>query len=72
MDKAQYISGIAPNIPFSEFNFRNLHITMFENSEFGRIKSKLSLREIAGNFRLTRKNPIKKVFNSPQHSVFTS
>lgn len=60
MSKVRNFSEIAPNIAFPEFNFDDLYMSTFEKSELGRISKLLSLREIAENFGLVRKNMRQK------------
>lgn len=52
MAKVQNFSEISPNLPFTEFDFYDLYRKTFENSELGRIKRKLPLREMAENLGL--------------------
>ena len=56
MSKVRNFAELAPNIPFTEFNFYDLYRSTFEKSELGRIKKLLSLRDIAENFGLTSKS----------------
>lgn len=56
MAEVQNISGITPNIPFTEYVFYDLYRLTFEKSEFGMIKQKLLLFEMAENFGLTGKS----------------
>lgn len=65
MAKVQNISEITPNIPFTEYNFYDLYRKTFENSELGRIKSMLPLREMASNFGLTGKGLRPKLGRKP-------
>lgn len=55
MAKVQNFAEISPNLPFTEYNFYDFYKQTFENSELGRIKKMLPLREMAENFGLTRK-----------------
>jgi len=50
MAKVQNFAGISPNLPFTEYNFYDLYRQTFENSELGKIKANLPLREMAENF----------------------
>lgn len=52
MAKVRNFSEIAPNLPFSEFDFYDLYRSTFEASELGRIKKLLPLREMAKSFGL--------------------
>ena len=54
MSKVRSFSEIAPNIAFPEFNFYELYYSTFENSELGRIKKLLPLREMAENLLIVR------------------
>ncbi len=56
MAKVQNLSGISPDIPFTEFDFYDLYRQTFEKIELGRIRQKLPLHEMAENFGLTRKS----------------
>ena len=49
MSKVQNFAEIAPTLAFSEFDFYDLYRSTFENSELGRIKRLLPLREMAEN-----------------------
>ena len=69
MSKLRNFSEIAPNIAFPKFNFYELYYSTIENSELGRIKKLLPLREIAENFGLVRKNMRPKL---GRRSFFTS
>ena len=59
--KVQNFSGISPDLPFTEFDFYDLYRKTFENSELGRIKKKLPLREVAENLGLTNRSMRAKV-----------
>jgi len=61
MAKVQNFAGISPNLPFTEYNFYDLYKQTFENSELGRIKKMLPLREMAENFGLTNRSMRPKV-----------
>ena len=52
MAKVQNLSGISPDLPFTEFDFYDLYRQTFEHSELGRIKKKLPLGEMAENLGL--------------------
>ena len=73
MSKVRNFSEIAPNIAFSEFNFYELYYSTFENSELGRIKKLLPLREMAENLGLVRKSMRlklgRKSFFTPEGKV---
>ena len=47
MTKVRNFVEIAPNLPFSEFNFYELYRETFEHSELGRMKKLLPLHEMA-------------------------
>lgn len=47
---------VAPDLPFSDFDFYELYMSMFERSELRRIKKLLPLREMAENFGLVSKS----------------
>jgi hypothetical protein len=46
-DEGRNFAEIAPNLPFSEFNFYELYRETFEKSELGRMKKFLPLHEMA-------------------------
>ena len=52
MAKVQHISGITKRLPFEDLDFYDLFRITFENSELGRMKRLLPLREMAVNFGL--------------------
>lgn len=56
MSKVQNFAGIAPNLPFTEYNFYEFYRETFEKSELGRIKRLLPLHEMAESFGLTCKS----------------
>lgn len=56
MSKVQNFAEIAPNIPFTEFDFYKLYRTTFENTELGRIKKLLPLHKMAENLGLVSKS----------------
>ena len=56
MSKVQNFAEIAPNIPFSEFDFYELYRKTFENSELGRIKKLLPLHKMAESLGLVSKS----------------
>ena len=60
MSKVRNFAEITPNLPFSEFNFYELYRATFENSELGRMKKILPLREMAESFGLVRKSMTPK------------
>ena len=60
MTKVRNFAEITPNLPFSEFNFYELYRATFENSELGRMKKILPLREMAESFGLVRKSMTPK------------
>ena len=47
MAKVQNFSGISPDLPFTEFDFYELYRRTFATSELGKIRKRLSLREMA-------------------------
>ena len=61
MSKVQNFAKIAPNIPFTEFNFYDLYRKTFETTELGRIKKLLPLHEMAENLGLVRKSMAPKL-----------
>ena len=61
MAKVQNFSGISPNLPFTEFDFYDLYRKTFENSELGKIRKRLPLREMAENFGLISKRMRPKI-----------
>lgn len=61
MAKVQNFAGISPNLPFTEYNFYDLYRQTFENSELGKIKANLPLREMAENLGLTNRSMRPKV-----------
>lgn len=73
MSKVRNFSEMAPNIPFSEYDFYALYRSTFEKSGLGRIKRLLPLREMAENFGLVRKSlrpkPGPKPFFTPEGKV---
>ena len=56
MSKVQNFAEIAPNIPFTEFDFYELYHKTFEASELGRIKKLLPLRKMAESLGLVSKS----------------
>ena len=56
MTKVQNFAEIAPNIPFSEFDFYELYRKTFENTELGRIKKLLPLHKMAESLGLVSKS----------------
>ena len=73
MAKVQHISGITKRLPFEDLDFYDLFRITFENSELGRMKRLLPLREMAVNFglmpeRYERKRGPKPFF-SPEGKV---
>ncbi len=56
MAKVRNLAEIAPNIGFTEFDFYDFYRSTFEQSELGRIKKVLPLREVAENFSLVSKS----------------
>ena len=69
MAKVQNFAGISPNLPFTEYDFYDLYRQTFENSELGKIKATLPLREMAENFGLTNRSMRPKV---GRRSYFTA
>ena len=65
MAKVQNFSEISPNLPFTEYDFYDLYRQTFENSELGKIKANLPLREMAENFGLTNRSMRAKVGRRP-------
>ena len=64
---------MAPNLPFSEYDFYALYRSTFEKSGLGGIKRLLPLREMAENFGLVRKSlmpkPGPRPFFTPEGKV---
>lgn len=60
MTKVQKLAEIAPNLPFSEFNFYDLYRQTFEQSELGKIKKLLPLHEMAKSFGLVSNRKVKR------------
>ena len=69
MAKVQNFAGISPDLPFTEYDFYDLYRQTFENSELGKIKATLPLREMAENFGLTNRSMRPKV---GRRSYFTA
>ena len=73
MSKVRNFAEIAPTLAFSEFDFYDLYRSTFENSELGRIKRLLPLREMAENLglvsRSTRTKLGRKSFFTPEGKV---
>ena len=73
MAKVRNIAEIAPTLAFSEFDFYDLYRSTFENSELGRIKRLLPLREMAENLGLVSRNMRTKLgrksFFTPEGKV---
>ena len=73
MAKVQHISGITKRIPFEGYDFYDLFRITFENSDLGRMKRILPLREMAKSFGLVGKYPERhrgrKPFFSPEGKV---
>ena len=56
MSKVRNFAELAPNIGFSEFDFYDLDLSTFENSELGGMKKLLPLHAMAENFGLVSKS----------------
>ncbi len=73
MSKVQNFAEIAPNLPFTEFDFYDLYRKTFEKSELGRIKKLIPLHEMAENLGLVdgsmRRKPGRKAFFTPEGKV---
>ena len=73
MSKVQNFAEIAPNLPFTEFDFYDLYRKTFEKSELGRIKKQIPLHEMAENLGLVdgsmRRKPGRKAFFTPEGKV---
>ena len=73
MSKVRNFAEIAPTLAFSEFDFYDLYRSTFENSELGRIKRLLPLREMAENLGLVSRNMRTKLgrksFFTPEGKV---
>ena len=68
MAKVQHISGITKRIPFEDLDFYDLFRITFENSELGRMKRLLPLREMAVNFGLVSNRHERKRGPKPYFS----
>lgn len=53
MARVHNFAGISPNLPFTEFDFYDFNRKTFKNSEPGRIRKKMPLREMVENLGLT-------------------
>jgi len=56
MSKVQNFAGIAPDLPFTEYNFYEFYRETFEKSELGRMKRLLPLHEMAEDFGLVSRS----------------
>ena len=61
MSKVRNFAEISPTLAFSEFDFYDLYRSTFENSELGRIKRLLPLREMAENLGLVSRSTRTKL-----------
>ena len=68
MAKVQHISGITKRLPFEDLDFYDLFRITFENSELGRMKRLLPLREMAVNFGLVSNRHERKRGPKPYFS----
>ena len=71
MAKIRYLSEIQQEIAFTEFDFYQRYAETFKNSELGRIKSLLPLRQMAISFGLLEEHPMTKRVKRGRKSFFT-
>ena len=60
MTKVRRISELSQSLPFTEYDFYDLYLKTFENTELGRMKKVLSLRQMAETFGLINKRQVPK------------
>lgn len=71
MIKIQNLSDIQPEIAFSEYDFYKNYEQSFEQTELGRIKKLLPLREMAISFGLIEEHPKSLRVKRGRKSFFT-
>lgn len=73
MTKVTHFAENAPNLPFTEFDIYDLYRRTFIDTELGRMKSLLPLREKAENLGLTSMNMMpkrgRKTYFTPEGKV---
>ena len=60
MTKVRRISELSQSLPFTEYDFYDLYLKTFENTELGRMKKVLPLRQMAETFGLINKRQVPK------------
>ena len=60
MTKVRRISELCQSLPFTEYDFYDLYLKTFENTELGRMKKVLPLRQMAETFGLVNKRQVPK------------
>ena len=60
MTKVRRISELSQSLPFTEYDFYDLYLKTFENTEPGRMKKVLPLRQMAETFGLVNKRQVPK------------
>ena len=60
MAKVQRLSELSQSLPFTEYDFYDLYLKTFENTELGRMKKVLPLRQMAETFGLVNKRQVPK------------
>ena len=60
MTKVRRISELSQSLPFTEYDFYDLYLKTFENTELGRMKKVLPLRQMAETFGLVNKRQVPK------------
>ena len=60
MTKVRRISELSQSLPFTEYDFYDLYLKTFENTELGRMKKVLPLRQMAETFGLVNKRQFPK------------
>ena len=60
MTKVRRISELSQSLPFTEYDFYDLYLKTFENTELGRMKKVLPLRPMAETFGLVNKRQVPK------------
>ena len=60
MTKVRRLSELSQSLPFTEYDFYDLYLKTFENTELGRMKKVLPLRQMAETFGLASKRQVPK------------
>ena len=60
MTKVRRLSELSQSLPFTEYDFYDLYLKTFENTELGRMKKVLPLRQMAETFGLVNKRQVPK------------